>query len=159
MNSVTVREKRDVEQVVTTRLLRVSAVLHGIVTGLVFGLGIFIATNWLVLKGGRVVGPHLALLGNSSSGIGSRLPAASSGSATALSSGFCSGSGSPVSTISSSTAEEPAPAPPGDTDCAGGVLALVPLPEGDREEPPISETAGAVDSRTARRRHPCRASM
>jgi hypothetical protein len=63
MNSVTVPEKRDVEQVVMTRLLRVSAVLHGIVTGLVFGLGIFIATNWLVLKGGRVVGPHLALLG------------------------------------------------------------------------------------------------
>lgn len=60
---MTLREKRDVEQIVTTRLLRVSAVLHGIVTGLVFGLGIFIATNWLVLKGGRVVGPHLALLG------------------------------------------------------------------------------------------------
>lgn len=63
MSAVTVPEKRDVEQVVRTRLLRVSAVLHGIVTGLVFGLGIFIATNWLVLKGGRVVGPHLALLG------------------------------------------------------------------------------------------------
>jgi len=45
-----------------TRLLRVSAAVHGIVTGVVVGLGIFIATNWLVLKGGRVVGPHLALL-------------------------------------------------------------------------------------------------
>jgi hypothetical protein len=60
---VIVQEKGGVEQVVMTRLLRVSAVLHGIVTGLVLGLGIFIATNWLVLKGGRVVGPHLALLG------------------------------------------------------------------------------------------------
>jgi len=29
----------------------------------VFGLGVFIATNILVLKGGEVVGPHLALLG------------------------------------------------------------------------------------------------
>jgi hypothetical protein len=27
------------------------------------GLGIFIATNWLVLRGGNVVGPHLSLLG------------------------------------------------------------------------------------------------
>ena len=26
------------------------------------GLGVFIATNWLVLKGGKAVGPHLSLL-------------------------------------------------------------------------------------------------
>jgi hypothetical protein len=52
-----------VEQVVMTRLLRVSAVVSGIVTGLLVGLGIFVATNWLVLKGGPVVGPHLGLLG------------------------------------------------------------------------------------------------
>jgi hypothetical protein len=51
------------ETVVMTRLLRLNAALHGIVTGLLFGLGIFVATNWLVLKGGPVVGPHLALLG------------------------------------------------------------------------------------------------
>jgi hypothetical protein len=29
----------------------------------VAGLGVFIATNWLILKGGATVGPHLALLG------------------------------------------------------------------------------------------------
>jgi hypothetical protein len=29
----------------------------------VAGLGVFIATNWLVLKGGERVGPHLSLLG------------------------------------------------------------------------------------------------
>ena len=52
-----------VEQVVMTRLLRVSAVVSGIVTGLLAGLGIFVATSWLVLKGGPVVGPHLGLLG------------------------------------------------------------------------------------------------
>lgn len=41
----------------------------GLVLGLIFGLIIFIATNWLVLKGGHVnaqgeyvVGPHLQLL-------------------------------------------------------------------------------------------------
>jgi hypothetical protein len=53
---------KDVERIVMTRLLRVSAAVYGIATGLVVGLGIFIATNWLVLKGGRVVGPHLSLL-------------------------------------------------------------------------------------------------
>jgi len=66
-SGVSSRERRDVqervEHVVVTRLLRVSAVVHGVVTGLVLGLLIFVATNWLVLKGGRVVGPHLALLG------------------------------------------------------------------------------------------------
>jgi len=43
-----------------------SALARGVVTGTVAvaGLGIFIATNWLVIKGGRVVGPHLALLGH-----------------------------------------------------------------------------------------------
>jgi hypothetical protein len=51
-----------VEQIVTTRLLRVSAVVHGLVTGLLAGVAVFVATNWLVLKGGRVVGPHLGLL-------------------------------------------------------------------------------------------------
>lgn len=41
----------------------------GLVLGLLFGLSIFIATNWLLLKGGHidpdgnyVVGPHLELL-------------------------------------------------------------------------------------------------
>jgi hypothetical protein len=33
-----------------------------LILGIIFGLIIFIATNWLVLKGGRVVGPHLQLL-------------------------------------------------------------------------------------------------
>jgi hypothetical protein len=59
---VTDQEQR-VEQIVMTRLLRVSAVVQGIVTGLILGLGIFLATIWLVVKGGPVVGPHLALLG------------------------------------------------------------------------------------------------
>ena len=37
--------------------------VQGVVVGLIAGLGIFIATNWLIIKGGPVVGPHLALLG------------------------------------------------------------------------------------------------
>src|SRR5215813_11557433 len=51
------------EKLVLTRLLRLNATLQGVVTGMVVGLGVFIATNWLLLKGGEVVGPHLSLLG------------------------------------------------------------------------------------------------
>ncbi len=51
------------EKAVLTQLMRLNAVMSGLVTGVVAGLGVFVATNWLVLKGGAVVGPHLALLG------------------------------------------------------------------------------------------------
>lgn len=35
----------------------------GLGLGLLFGIVIFLATNWLLLKGADPVGPHLALLG------------------------------------------------------------------------------------------------
>ncbi|MBN1842777.1 MAG: hypothetical protein JW883_10915 [Deltaproteobacteria bacterium] len=35
----------------------------GLVLGLLFGFATFIATNWLVIKDGDAVGPHLSLLG------------------------------------------------------------------------------------------------
>ena len=54
--------ERKLEDVVLTRLLRLNATIHGVVIGLMVGLAIFIATNWLVLKGGPVVGPHVGLL-------------------------------------------------------------------------------------------------
>ena len=48
------------------KLLRGVLKLHtkvlGIACGLIGGLVIFIATNWLVIKGGPQVGPHLQLL-------------------------------------------------------------------------------------------------
>jgi hypothetical protein len=56
-------DKRAVASLVRTRLMRLNATVQGVVTGTVAGLGIFIATNWLIIKGGPVVGPHLALLG------------------------------------------------------------------------------------------------
>lgn len=43
-------------------VLWLNAKVLGLSLGLLFGLGIFIATNWLVFKGGKVVGPHLQLL-------------------------------------------------------------------------------------------------
>src|ERR1041384_1691215 len=58
-------EQQNLEKVVLIRLLRLNATVQGVVTGIVAGLGIFIATNWLILtsEDGDVVGPHLALLG------------------------------------------------------------------------------------------------
>jgi len=50
------------EAVVLVRAIRLNAVIAGLVTGFMAGFALFAATNWLVLKGGRVVGPHLALL-------------------------------------------------------------------------------------------------
>ena len=56
-------DRSALESLVLTRVMRLNAIIQGVVTGLVAGVAIFIATNWLVLKGGTVVGPHLALLG------------------------------------------------------------------------------------------------
>jgi formate hydrogenlyase subunit 3/multisubunit Na+/H+ antiporter MnhD subunit len=56
-------EGKKLDEVILTRLVRLNAKIHGLVTGLVFGLGLFVATNWLVLKGGKFVGRHLSLLG------------------------------------------------------------------------------------------------
>lgn len=44
------------------RILRLDAAAQAVSTGVLAGLAIFVATNWLVLKGGPVVGPNLALL-------------------------------------------------------------------------------------------------
>ncbi|HZJ00667.1 MAG TPA: hypothetical protein VFD22_08385 [Gemmatimonadaceae bacterium] len=44
-------------------LLRLNARAWGIAVGLLFGLAIFLATIVLVMKGGKTVGPHLALVG------------------------------------------------------------------------------------------------
>jgi len=52
-----------IERFVLIELMRLNGVVLGLVLGLMFGFGIFIATIALVIKGGEVVGPHLALLG------------------------------------------------------------------------------------------------
>jgi hypothetical protein len=41
-----------------------NAKVLGLILGILFGLIIFIATNWLVIKGGPYVGLHLQLLAN-----------------------------------------------------------------------------------------------
>lgn len=54
--------QRDQEKLIHAVVVLNAKVL-GLILGIIFGLIIFIATNWLVLKGGPVVGPHLRLLG------------------------------------------------------------------------------------------------
>lgn len=44
------------------QILRLNAKAWGIAVGLLLGSGLFLATNFLVLKGGDPVGPHLGLL-------------------------------------------------------------------------------------------------
>ena len=43
-------------------VFRLNSKVLGLSLGLLCGLIIFIATNWLVIKGGDPVGPHLSLL-------------------------------------------------------------------------------------------------
>lgn len=53
----------ETEQLLAQAVLRLNGHILGLVLGVLAGLGIFLATNFLVLKGGDVVGPHLSLLG------------------------------------------------------------------------------------------------
>src|SRR5512143_1596502 len=55
--------EKAIEKIVLTRLLRLNAAFMGVILGIVLGCGIFFATNFLIIKGGTTVGPHLALLG------------------------------------------------------------------------------------------------
>jgi len=43
-------------------VLWLNAKAFGLALGIICGLAIFLATNWLILKGGHPVGPHLSLL-------------------------------------------------------------------------------------------------
>lgn len=54
--------QRSIDQLIVESLAKIDGVALGISLGLLFGLIIFAATNILVLKGGDVVGPNLALL-------------------------------------------------------------------------------------------------
>src|SRR5581483_8528238 len=55
-------QKPKLEQVVLTQVIRMNATINGIVAGFLAGCVILIATLWLVIKGGDVVGPHQGLL-------------------------------------------------------------------------------------------------
>jgi len=54
------RERALLEAAIVRLRVRVMALAFAMVGG----LGLFVATAWLVLRGGTVVGPHLGLLAN-----------------------------------------------------------------------------------------------
>ena len=50
------------EEKLFSGVLLLNAKVVGLALGLILGFGIFVATNWLIIKGGTRVGPHLILL-------------------------------------------------------------------------------------------------
>jgi hypothetical protein len=107
-------DAKTLEKVVLTRLLRLNATIHGVVAGVIAGLAVFIATNWLVLKGGAVVGPHLGLLGQFFIGYEVTFAGSLIGFGYGFGVGFIGGYG--VARIYNWLVElkEPTPAPSGD---------------------------------------------
>ncbi|MGI8469808.1 MAG: hypothetical protein ACR2N3_15310 [Pyrinomonadaceae bacterium] len=61
-NSGAVNQEDFEEELLEHAVLRLNGSVLGIVLGIVAGLLIFVATNWLVIKGGSNVGSHLNLL-------------------------------------------------------------------------------------------------
>ena len=57
-----VNSARKEEEIIKHAVLRLNGNVLGLVIGIVCALALFIATNFLVLKGGEIVGPHLRLL-------------------------------------------------------------------------------------------------
>jgi hypothetical protein len=51
------------EEAIERLTIRMNAMMTGLVIGLICGAGLFLATIWLVLKGGPNPGAHLRLLG------------------------------------------------------------------------------------------------
>ena len=50
------------EELIQKAVVLLNAKLLGVVVGFLMGAGLFLATNFLVLKGGHNVGAHLSLL-------------------------------------------------------------------------------------------------
>ena len=58
-----IQDEKELEAALLVEVMQLNAVVSGLVTGLLAGLGLLVATLYLVVKGGEVVGPHLSLLG------------------------------------------------------------------------------------------------
>ena len=58
-----VAESKDLsDEILARAILQLNGNIFGLVFGIICGLIIFLATNWLLIKGGERVGPHLQLL-------------------------------------------------------------------------------------------------
>lgn len=79
------------EKVLVQTFARLDKLAFGIAVGSVAGLLVFLATVWLVVKGGDVVGPNLSLLGQYSLGYAVTVKGAFIGFGYASVWGFLSG--------------------------------------------------------------------
>lgn len=61
--SASQRTAESEERLLARAVLELSGNILGFVLGIVAAIVLFVATNWLVIKGGDQVGPHLGLLG------------------------------------------------------------------------------------------------
>ena len=52
----------ETDKLIVESLAKIDGLALGVSLGTLFGLGIFLATNILILKGGDIIGPNLALL-------------------------------------------------------------------------------------------------
>ena len=59
---MTRKSTADEEILIRAAVARLRAGILALVCGLLAGTGLFVATVWLVLRGGETVGPHLGLL-------------------------------------------------------------------------------------------------
>lgn len=62
LNAAAVEADGAADQLIIQSLAKLDALALGIALGVLFGLLIFLATNFLVWKGGAEIGPNLALL-------------------------------------------------------------------------------------------------
>lgn len=79
------------EEIIKNAVLRLNGKILGFVIGSIAALAIFVATNWLVLKGGDVVGPHMGLLGQFFWGYSVTFGGSLVGAAYAFLAGYLSG--------------------------------------------------------------------
>ncbi len=79
------------EQLLKQAVLRLNGSILGLVLGSIAALGIFVATNWLVIKGGEEVGPHLELLSQFFIGYSVTFAGSFIGAAYGFLAGFLSG--------------------------------------------------------------------
>jgi|RhiMethySRZTD1v2_1073278.scaffolds.fasta_scaffold33607_4 hypothetical protein len=79
------------EDVLLRAVLRLNGNLLGLVLGTFAAALVFVATIFLVVKGGPVVGPHLGLLANVFIGYSVTLPGSVIGAAYGLITGYLSG--------------------------------------------------------------------
>lgn len=79
------------DEILSRAVVRLSGHILGLVLGIVVALALFVATNWLVIRGGPVVGPHLGLLGQFFIGYSVSFAGSLVGAIYAFATGYLSG--------------------------------------------------------------------